>query len=202
MNHLSRARSAMVPRQVSALGVSAALAVAGCGGSVAPSPSASLAAVDPCLVGTWTVVGQTQDSPANDEQISYSGGAGEVFSIDASGAVTIDTQAAEKIVFVSAGETFSATVSGTGRGTLSTYSLGPDRAFDFKPSADDTRKTLSLDSTGSELGPARPDTAFSAVYTCAPGRFTFYKSAVNYMVDGPIVELTSRNGAASSAASP
>ena len=62
--------------------------------------------------------------------------------------------------------------------------------FDFTPSADDTRKTLSLDSTGTELGPARPDSAFSAIYTCAPGRFTFYKTAVNYMIDGPIVELT------------
>ena len=200
MEHLIDARSA---RLVIALVVSAALAVAGCGGSATPSPSATPApAVDPCLVGTWTSVGQNQNSPANDEQITYSGGAGEVFTIDASGAVIIDTHAAKKVVFVSAGDAFSATVSGTGRGTLSTYTLGPSRVFDFKPSADDTRKTLSLDSTGTELGPARPDTPFTAVYTCAPGRFTFYKMTVNYMIDGPIVTLTAGSGNALSTASP
>src|SRR5437868_1948586 len=83
------------------------------------------------------------------------GGAGEVFTSDAQGGVTIDTHAARPVVFKSAGETFSASVSGTGRGSLTTATLGPDRVFDFKPSADDTRKTLSLDSTGTELGPAR-----------------------------------------------
>lgn len=203
MTHLIDAPSARVWRLRIALVTSAALAVAACGGSSTPSPSATLAAgIDPCLLGTWTTVGQNQNSPANDEQISYSGGAGEVFTIDAGGGVTIDTHAAKKVVFVSGSGTFSATVSGTGRGTLSTHPLGPNRAFDFKPSADDTRKTLSLDSTGTELGPARPDTPFTAVYTCAPGRFTFYKLTVNYMIDGPIVELTGGGGNASSTASP
>jgi hypothetical protein len=200
MEHLIDFRGA---RLVTALLVSAALGVAACGGSTIASPSATPApALDACLVGTWTVVGQTQNSPANDEQITYRGGEGEIFTIDASGAVIIDTHAAKKVVFVSAGETFSATVSGTGRGTLSTYTLGPNRVFDFKPGADDTRKTLSLDSTGAELGPARPDSPFSAVYTCAPGRFTFYNTAVNFMIDGPIVTLTTGSGNASSAASP
>ncbi len=112
MNHLIDARSAMVSRLVIALVVSATLAVAACGGSSTSSPSAtsspgatSAAAVDPCLVGTWTAVAQNQNSPANDEQITYTGGAGEVFSIDANGEVTIDTQAAQKVVFNdSAGE--------------------------------------------------------------------------------------------------
>jgi hypothetical protein len=204
MKHLIDAGSAMVSRLVIALVVSAALVVAACGGSAAPSPSATPApAVDACLVGTWTVVGQTQNSPANDENIAYTGGQGEVFTIDAQGGVTIDTHAARPVVFKdSAGETFTATVAGTGRGTLTTTTIGSNRAFSFTPSADDTRTTHSVDSTGAELGPARPDSAFSAVYTCAPGRFTFYKSAVNYMIDGPIVTLTSGSGNASSTASP
>jgi hypothetical protein len=204
MKRLIDARSAMSSRPPIALVISAALAIAACGGSTIASPSATPApALDACLVGTWTVVGQTQNSPANDENLSYSGGAGEAFTIDAQGGVTIDTHAARPVVFKdSAGEGFSATVSGTGRGTLSTYTLGPNRVFDFKPGTDDTRKTLSLDSTGAELGPARPDTPFSAVYTCAPGRFTFYKTAVNYMIDGPIVELTTRSENASSTAGP
>jgi len=209
MNHLMDTRSAMVPRLEIAVLVSAVMAVAGCGGSSTTSPtatsapSATLAAgIDPCLVGTWTTVGKNQNSPANDEQITYTGGAGEVFTIDAPGGVTIDTRAAKKLVFVSAGQTFSAVVAGTGRGTLRTYSLGPDRAFDFTPSADDTRTTHSFDSTGTELGPPIPDTAFTAVYACAPGRFTFYKMRVNYMVDGPVVTLTSGSGNASSTANP
>jgi hypothetical protein len=200
MDNLMDTRSA---RPVIALVVSAALAVAACGGSATPSPSATPApAVDACLVGTWAVVGQSQNSPADDEQITFSGGAGEVFIIDAQGGVTIDTHAAQKVVFVSAGETFSATVAGTGRGSLTTAMSGTKRVFDFTPSADDTRTTHSVDSTGTELGPARPDSAFSAVYTCAPGRFTFYKTAVNYMIDGPIVELTAGSRHASSTASP
>ena len=181
------------------------LALAGCGTSAVPastvtpeattSPGASsavaatTATLDPCLVGTWTVVGQSQNSPANDENIAYSGGEGEVYTIDANGQVTIDTHAAKTIVFVSAGERFTAVVAGTGRGTLSTISGGNTRFFQFEPSAADTRTTHSFGPDGVELGPARPDTAFTAVYTCAPGRFTFYKSAVNYMVDGPIEEL-------------
>jgi hypothetical protein len=214
MKHLTRARSPMVSRLVTALVASAGVALAGCGGSstTAPgattvpsattSPSAASAAVDPCLVGTWTVVGQSQNSPANDENITYSGGAGEVFTIDAQGGVTIDTRAAQPVVFVSAGQTFTATVAGTGRGTLSTLTSGPTRYFQFVPSADDTRTTHSVDSTGVELGPARPDTEFSAIYTCAPGRFTFYKTAVSYMIDGPIVTLKSGIGTASSTANP
>jgi hypothetical protein len=209
MKHLTDARSAMVSRLEIALIASAAIAVAACGGSAIPSPSATsspsatvAAAVDPCLVGTWTTVGQNQNSPANDEQITYSGGAGEVFTIDAQGGVTIDTHAARPVVFKSAGETFTATVTGTGRGSLTTATSGTSRVFSFTPSADDTRKTASVDSTGAELGPPRPDSAFSAVYTCAPGRFTFYKTAVNYMIDGPIVTLTAGSGNASSTASP
>jgi hypothetical protein len=203
MKHLTDAGSAIVSKLEIALVASAALAVAGCSGSASPSPSATpAAAFDACLVGTWTVVGETQNSPANDETITYSGGAGEVFTIDAQGGVTIATHAARPVVFVSAGETFTATVAGTGRGTLTTAASGPNHVFYFKPSADDTRTTHSVDSTGAELGPARPDTAFSAVYTCAPGRFTFYKTAVNYMIDGPIVELTTGSGNPSSTASP
>ena len=178
-----------------ALVASAGLAVAACSAAATPAPSPSPAAVfDDCLVGTWTVVGQTQNSPANDEDLTYKGGAGEVFTIDATGNVTIDTRAAQPVSFVdSSGESFSATVTGTGKGTITNAPSGTKNVLYFKPSSDDTRKTLSVDSTGSELGPARPDTAFSAAYTCAPGRFTFYKTAVNYMVDGPIVELVSGN---------
>jgi hypothetical protein len=207
MKYLTGARSTMDSGLVIALVVSAGMAVAACGSSSTTSPSAIsspgatvAAAVDPCLVGTWTVVGQSQNSPADDEKITYSGGAGEVFTIDAQGGVTIDTHAAQTVVFVSAGETFTAKVAGTGRGTLTTSVT--TRRFQFQPSADDTRTTHSFGPDGVELGPARPDTAFTAVYTCAPGRFTFYKAAVDYMVDGPIVELTSRSGGASSVANP
>jgi hypothetical protein len=175
-----------------ALVVCAGVALAACNGSAAASPSPSPAPpLDPCLIGTWTVVAQDQNSPANDENITYRAGQGEVFTIDANGGVTIDTHAARPIVFDSAGETFTATVAGTGKGTLTTTGSGSRLVFSFTPAPDDTRTTHSVDSSGAELGPARPDTPFSAVYTCAPGRFTFYKTIVSYMVDGPIVTLKS-----------
>jgi hypothetical protein len=213
MNDLTPARSAKASRLVTVLLASAGIAVAACGGSPpsatsSPSPTASpgapsAAALDPCLVGTWTVVAQNQSSPANDENITYHGGAGEVFTIDTQGAVTIDTHAAQQIVFTDfAGERFTATVAGTGHGTLSTLSSGDTRFFFFTPTSDDTRTTHSVGPDGVELGPARPDTAFTAKYTCAPGRLTFYKTAVNYMVDGPIVTLKAGASNASSTTSP
>jgi len=183
-------------RGLLALIASAGLVLGACSGTassapIATPPPSAAAGLDPCLVGTWTVVAQSQSSPANDEQITYSGGAGEIFTIDATGRLTIDTHAAQPLVLVdSSGGRFTGTVTGTGKGTVTTSSAGGSRFLNFEPSTDDTRKTLSVDSTGTPLGPARPDTAFEAAYTCAAGRFTFYKDAVNYMVDGPIVTLT------------
>src|SRR6476661_3326510 len=206
MKHLMDARSAMASRFVTMLVASAGVALAACGGSslaATTTPSPTSATFDACLVGTWTVVAQNQSSPANDENITYSRGAGEVFTIDAQGGVTIDTHAAQPVALEdSSGQKFTATVAGTGRGTLTTTTNGTRRSFDFVPSADDTRTTHSFDSTGTELGPARPDTPFSAVYTCAPGRLTFYKTVVGYMVDGPIVTLTAGSGNKSSSANP
>ncbi len=191
------------PKPLIGLMVSAGVAVAACGGSASASPSPTAGPpFDACLVGTWPVVGQTQNSPANDEAITYSGGAGEIFTIDASGAITIDTHSAQQMAFESAGMTFTATVAGTGKGTLTTAPSGTHQVLYFKPSVDDTRTIHSFDETCTELGPARPDSAFSAVYTCAPGRFTFYKTAVNYMVDGPIVTLKAGTGIPSSTAGP
>lgn len=210
MIHLNHASSAIVSRPMLALAAFAGVAIASCGGSaLSPAstasptalPSATAAALDACLVGTWTVVAQDQSSPANDEEITYSGGAGEVFTIDANGGVTIDTHAAQTVVFRdSNGQTFTATVAGTGHGTVSTLTSGDTRFLFFTPTSDDTRTTHSFGPSGAELGPARPDTAFNATYTCAPVRMTFYKTSVNYMVDGPIVTL--RSGAPSSTASP
>jgi hypothetical protein len=203
MNHVIPMPS-INSRRAIALLASTTLAMAACTGSANPSPSPTAAAVlDACLVGTWTVVGQSQNSPANDEQLTYSGGAGEVFTIDAQGGLTIDTHAAQPVAFKDpSGEGFTAVVAGTGHGTVSTAPSGTRQVLYFKPSADDTRTTHSFDAAGVELGPARPDTAFSAVYTCAPGRFTFYKTAVNYMVDGPIVELVSGTPPSAPSANP
>ena len=182
----------MASRLVIALVGLASVLVAACGGSSTSSPTASpAAAVDACLVGTWTTIALTENSPANDEDIAYSGGAGEVFTINARGAVTIDTHAAQQVVFVSSGETFTATVTGTGRGTLRSL---PGGTFLYEPSAGDTMTTTVVDSNGVPLGPPLADLAFEAFYTCTPGRsFTFYKAAVNHMIDGPKVTLTAGN---------
>lgn len=180
---------AMTSRLTIAVVASAGALLAACGGSSTLSSAATpAAAVDSCLVGTWTTVALTENSPANDEDIAYSGGAGEVFTINAQGAVTIDTHAARQVVFVSAGETFTATFSGTGRGTLRTATGG---RFSYEPSAGDSLITTVVDSNGVALGPPKPDLPFTAVYTCTLGKsFTFYKTAVHFMIDGPKVTLT------------
>jgi hypothetical protein len=190
----------MVSRLTIALMGSASVVLAACGGSSTSSSSAtSAAAVDACLVGTWTTVALSENAPSNDEQIAYSGGAGEVFTINAQGAVTIDTHAVRPIVFVSAGQTFTGTVTGTGRGTVRTTGT----MFTYEPGAGDTIMTTVIDSKGAALGPPKPDLAFAAVYTCTPGQsFTFYRTAVNYMIDGAKVTLTAGISNSPSTASP
>jgi hypothetical protein len=181
----------MASRLLIALVGSAGVLLAACVSSTSSPSTTSAAAVDACLVGTWTTVALSENSPANDELIAYSGGAGEVFTINAQGAVTIDTHAARQVVFVSAGQTFTATVTGTGRGMLRTTTGGK---FTYKPSAGNTMMTTVVDSSGVALGPPKPDLPFTAVYTCTPGQsFTFYKTEVNFMIDGSKVTLTAGN---------
>ena len=174
---------------MTALVGSAGVLLAACAGSATPSSLAtSTPALDSCLVGTWTTVAAPKNSPINDENIVYSGGDGEVFTITAQGAVIIDTHAARPLVFTSGGETFTATVKGTGRGTLKT--LNTAGTFSFQPSSGDTMTTTTVDSSGSTLG-TLPGQAFTAFYTCTRGQsFTFYKSSVQHMIDGPEITLT------------
>jgi hypothetical protein len=178
---------------MTALVGSTSVLLAGCGGSSTSATStASAASVDDCLVGTWTTAALTESSPANDETITYSGGAGEVFTITAQGVATIDTHAAQPVHFVSAPETFTATVTGTGHATVSTLAGG---TLLYEPSDGDTLATTVVDdATGLALGPPKPDLAFAADYTCTRGQsFTFYKTTVTYMIDGPKVTLTAGN---------
>jgi hypothetical protein len=212
MKHLTKAMTARRPRSaiasrlmVTAVAL-AGVVLAACSGSSTSSPGStsgpgatSAGAVDPCLVGTWTTIGLSENSPANDERIAYSGGAGEVFTISAQGAVTIDTHAARQVVFVSAGQTFTATVTGTARGTLTTAG----GTFMYEPSGGDTLTTNVVDSTGTALGPPKPDLPFNAVYTCTAGQsLTFYKTVVSYMIDGPKIPLIAGTGNSSSTANP
>lgn len=175
-------------------------------GSPSPSPSQTNPAssqVDPCIVGTWTTTPLTQHSPV-DAEASFSGGAGEIYTIDAQGNVTIDTHAAKKTVFVEVPNTFTATPSGTGHGTLWTLTSGDTHLFQYTPSADSTLSTAVVDSNGVSVGPAKPDLAYSAIYTCTPGTsLTFYNSTpVQYILDGALITLTAGSGSSSPAASP
>lgn len=167
------------------------------------SPSATARTVDPCLVGTWTTLPLTQNSPADNESATFSGGAGEVFTIDDQGNVTIDTHAAQKTVFVVAGQTFTATPSGTGHGTLWTLTAGATRLFHYDPSPDSTLVTGVVGSTDGGL-PPKLDVPFTADYTCTPGRsLTFYNSTPDqYMIDGALVTLSAGAGSSPAVASP
>jgi hypothetical protein len=182
----------MASKATIALAAAAGVALAACGGSSTSSSTAAPAAkVDSCLVGTWTTVPLTENSPANNEEITYSGGAGQVFTIDSKGALTVDTHAAKPAVFVSAGQTFTATLSGTGHGTITTS--GDE--FYYTPSPSSTLMTSVVDSSGVALGPPLADLAFNAVYACTAGQsFTFYKTQVNHMVDGPKIALKAGTG--------
>jgi hypothetical protein len=204
MNTFARGASVVVVAVV-AVGALALLSRYAGIGLPGASPSPSPAVFDSCLVGTWTTTPLTRDSPYDNDSATYSGGAGQVFTIDATGNVTIDTHAMEKVVFVVGNQTFTATYSGTGRGTLSTLTTGPIHYFQYLPSSDTTLTTSVVGSQDGQL-PTKDDLPFTAVYTCVPGQaLTFYKElggAVQYMIDGAFVTLSAGTGSSSPGQSP
>ena len=205
MNTFARGASVLVVAVV-AIGALALLAGPRLGiGGLGQSPSPTPAAVDPCLVGTWTTTPLAHDSPYDNDSATYSGGAGQVFTIDAEGNVTIDSHAMQNVVFVVGNQTFTATYSGTGRGTLSTATTGPTRYFQYLPGKDTTLTTTVVGSQDGQL-PTKSDLPFTAVYTCVPGQsLTFYKElggSVQYMIDGALVTLSAGGGSSSPSQSP
>lgn len=207
---MSRSLSALVAVGAAAIVIAVGALIllrppSGPGGNPTASPgSPSASAFDPCLVGTWTTTPLSQNSPADDQTIAFSGGAGEVYTIDAQGGVTIDTRAAQKVTFVvPGGQTFTATPSGTGKGTLTTSIGGGAHLFQYTPSGDTTLSTTVVGSQDGQL-PPKPDVAFGANYTCVPGQsLSFYHSIVDqFMLDGAVVTLTAGRGTSSPASSP
>lgn len=161
------------------------LFLVGCGGSSASPPRP--AAVDKCLVGTWTTTPLSGSSVQDGEPITYSGGEGETFTIAADGKLTINTRNAAPIVMTAPTRTFTLTTTGTGAGMVTTNGS----LLIFKPGPNDTLNTSFSASDGSSQNQPGNDLAFTALYTCVAGQSFSYKVlADNRMVYAATVTLT------------
>jgi hypothetical protein len=168
--------------------IPALLFIVGCGASSATPPkAASTAAVDKCLVGTWTTTPLSGSSVQDGEPITYSGGAGETLTITASGAVTIKTSHAAPIVMTAPNRTFTLTTTGTGVGKVTTTG----NVLIFTPGPGDTLIGSFTASDGSSQNQPGNDLAFTADYTCVAGKeFTYKVSEDTRMVYSATVRLT------------
>ena len=138
-------------------------------------------------MGTWTTKPLSGSSVQDGEQITYSGGEGETYTITANGELTIKTSNAAPVVMSAPTRTFTLTTTGTGVGKV-TASGG---VLMFKPGPQDTLKATFSASDGSSQNQPGNDLAFTALYTCVPGEsFTYKVLADNRMVYAATVTLT------------
>jgi len=155
-----------------------------CGASSASPPTPS---VDRCLVGTWTTTPLSGSSVQNGEQITYSGGEGETFTITANGAMTIKTSNAAPVVMTAPTRTFTLTTTGTGVGKVTTKGS----VLTYTPGPHDTLISSFSASDGSSQNFPGTDREFAALYTCVPGdSFTYNVLADDRMVYAATVKLT------------
>jgi len=164
------------------------LSIVACGASSASPPrAAATPAVDRCLVGTWTTTPLSGSSVQDGEPITYSGGAGETFTIAADGVLTIKTSNAAPIIMSAPTRTFTLTSSGTGVGKVTTTGS----LLTFTPGPRDTLITSFTASDGSSQNQPGNDLAFTATYTCVAGEsFTYNVLENNRMVYAATVRLT------------
>jgi hypothetical protein len=137
------------------------------GTTPAATPSAAVAgpsAVDRCLVGTWKSIGITGTVAIGGAQITLSGGAGEVITIDAGGAVrTDDSNTAPVGGTAPNGTDYRIVQSGTGTGTIAS-SGGRMKVTLSQP----TTLTVNLYKNGTVIQSQHPGSANDS-YTCTAG---------------------------------
>jgi len=164
------------------------LSLVACGTSSASPPRATpTPVVDKCLVGTWTTAPLSGSSNQDGEVITYSGGQGEVFTITANGAMTINTSNAAPVVMTAPTRTFTLTSTGTGKGKVTTTGS----LLIFTPGPGDTLLASFSASDGSSQNQPGNDLAFTAFYTCVAGQsFTYKVDSDSRMVYAATVKLT------------
>jgi hypothetical protein len=151
-----------------AAGLFSLVALAGCGGSGNTSSSGgggASAAIDSCLVGTWTstgVSGTINGSPAQ-----ASGGSGEKATFNSDGSVEIDDSNTTTLQITTSGQTVALKQTGKGSGKATTTADKVTVTLD--PGS--TLSTQTVDASGAPLGtPDASQTTVTATFKCSQGQ--------------------------------
>jgi hypothetical protein len=129
-------------------------------GGATATPSA--AALDPCLVGTWTSTNISGGITVAGSRVTLSGGAGEVLTITAAGSIRTDDSHTAALTGTGAdGSAYTLTQSGTATGAISA-SVGRISVRLDQP----TSLTVTLSKNGTVLQSQHPGSATDS-YTCS-----------------------------------
>ncbi len=155
----------MTRRLLVAIAVAIALAACSCGSSPSDATATPTAVVlDHCLVGTWKSTKVTGTITIAGAPVTLSGGAGEVITVAATGAIrTDDGNTAPLTGTVAGGSMYKLAQSGTATGTISATAGRVAVKLD-QPTA----LTVTLSKDGAVLQSQHPGSATDS-YTCAAG---------------------------------
>lgn len=153
------------PRKSVALATALVVAAAGCGTpssrSAAPTSTASSAlAIDPCVIGSWTVTHATSNEIVNDDVVEFTSDGGAVWRLDPGGKGVKDfgrgttysaSHGGKRISFVYNGTvTFSFTTQAVGK-QLALDNLRPDGESGAEVSIGDTSVWVPIGATPDSL---------------------------------------------------
>jgi hypothetical protein len=165
--------------------VAGAVLMVACGGS-SPAAKATVkltSSMDSCLIGKWTSSGITGSQVVNGVTVIPGGGAGEVFTFTAAGAMTVDDSTMQPLTFTASGQ-LQATekFSGSSSGTVTTK----NGKLDYKPAPGSTDGFSVFAPDGTPEGKPVVDTGLSTNYVCIPGiSFTLFEGGGLNLIFAP-----------------
>lgn len=177
------------PRATRIAGAALAFAVCACGSTAptavalaTPSPTATAvvngpSGLDPCLVGTWKSVAISGRLTVGGAGVALRGGAGEVLTVAATGAVHSDDSATAPVTGAAPdGTTYELAQTGSGTGTITSAAGKVTIALDRPNSV-----TVTLYRNGSPVQSQHPGSANDA-YLCTPRTALVLTSAAGTVI--------------------
>ncbi len=170
------------------LGAVVAIAVCGCGSTPGPAatPTASPTAtavvngpsgLDHCLVGTWKSIGISGSLTVGGADVNLTGGAGEVLTIAATGAIRTDDSSTAPITGSAPdGTAYELAQTGTGTGTITSAAAKVTITLD-----EPNTVTTTLYKNGTAVQTQHPGSANDS-YTCTPGTALILTSAAGTVI--------------------
>jgi len=142
--------------------------------SASTSGGATAAATtDSCVVGKWVAASTSGSTTIGSDTPSFSGGEGELLTINADGSFVDDFSAAKPVTGSAGGHQYAITTAGKSTGTA-TSSAGKVTIT----ITDTTTVSQTVTQDGTSLGTAHPPSTQTAAYACQSGGFTVTSSGI------------------------